>query len=319
MFEKLQRALLPILRVPPEPDAPLGAPGSIRVFRAGRNFYKFKLFVWGVGQLATIAGIVFSLGLLSRLKSDAEAIRQERAAVAQASVAKAAAPNETGANVVQAPESGPQSATGASSGKPRMREMFWHDPHNPVGRLIDRSPWWLFPLITFLEFVGVVAYLLQLPVTFALLRLEFDAHWYIVTDRSLRIRTGLITMREATMSFANVQQVTVSENPIQRLLGIADVRVQSAGGGRGGDEKGEHDNDSMHTGVFHGVDNASEIRDLILERLRQYRAAGLGDPDEHPEVAPTSISTAPAATTSDVRAAARTMLDEARALRATLT
>jgi hypothetical protein len=28
------------------------------------------------------------------------------------------------------------------------------------------------------------------------------------------------------------------------------------------------------------VDNAYDIRDLILERLRQWRESGLGDPDE---------------------------------------
>jgi hypothetical protein len=33
-------------------------------------------------------------------------------------------------------------------------------------------------------------------------------------------------------------------------------------------------------GVFEGVPNAVEIRDLMLERLRKFREAGLGDPED---------------------------------------
>jgi hypothetical protein len=101
------------------------------------------------------------------------------------------------------------------------------------------------------------------------------------------------------------------------LLGIADVRVQSAGGGE--PEHGAGAGDSLHTGVFHGVDNASQIRDLILERLRQFRAAGLGDPDDAQTTA--SVVTTPAIPVnvdSDVLAAGSAVLEEARALRRTI-
>lgn len=69
----------------------------------------------------------------------------------------------------------------------------------------------------------------------------------------------------------------------------------------------------MHTGIFQSVTNASEIRDLILERLRQFRAAGLGDPDEGivGVVLPTFASNGSA----DTVTAAREFLAEARALR----
>ncbi len=116
--------------------------------------------------------------------------------------------------------------------------------------------------------------------TFVALRLEYELHWYIVTDRSLRIRTGLLRLQESTMSFANLQQVEVQQGPLQRLLGIADLRVQSAGGSDSRSREQGHD--SLHTGVFHSVDNASEIRDLILDRLRKFRETGLGDSDDQP-------------------------------------
>jgi membrane protein YdbS with pleckstrin-like domain len=181
----------------------------------------------------------------------------------------------------------------------------------PIRHLAQRNPWWLFPALTAFEFLGVVIYLVQLPITYALVRLEYEQRWYIVTDRSLRIRSGLVSLRESTMSFANLQQVTVTQGPLQRVLGIADVQVRSAGGGSGeSHEKGQAD-DSMHVGIFHGVENAIEIRDLILERLRQYRAAGLGDPDDSRE----SGSHPVPANVRHTVAAARELLAEAQALR----
>ena len=117
------------------------------------------------------------------------------------------------------------------------------------------------------------------------------------------------------MSFANLQQVEVKQGPLQRLLGLADVHVQSAGGG--GEMRPGHQGDSLHTGIFHSVNNATEIRDLILERLRQFRQAGLGDPDDHGH--PTAPATPPTDMASgDALAAARELLAEARALRTAL-
>jgi hypothetical protein len=111
------------------------------------------------------------------------------------------------------------------------------------------------------------------------------------------------------MSFANLQQVVVSQGPLQRLLSIADVRVQSAGGGGSMGSEHTKKDDSLHSGIFHGVDNAHEIRDLILRRLSQFRESGLGDPDDqhHPVVEPSRPG--------DLRIAAVELLDEARKLR----
>ena len=55
MFEWIRTRLLRWLRVPPAPEPPLGAPGSVRVFRAGANFYKLRLFGWTLAQASTLA------------------------------------------------------------------------------------------------------------------------------------------------------------------------------------------------------------------------------------------------------------------------
>jgi len=140
-----------------------------------------------------------------------------------------------------------------------------------------------------LEIWAVIAFFVQLPVSFLMVRLDYTQRWYIVTDRSLRIREGLRTVREKTMTFANIQNLAIRQNPLQRLLGIADLQVQTAGGGEkahGSSEDKEDEGESLHMATFRGVDNAAVIRDLILERLKRMRASGLGDPDETPEGEP---------------------------------
>jgi hypothetical protein len=67
----------------------------------------------------------------------------------------------------------------------------------------------------------------------------------------------------------------------------------------------------MHVGFFRGVANATEIRDLMLARLRHWQDAGLGDPDD---ISPVVEAEAPVQDSSALEAAGR-VLSEARALR----
>jgi hypothetical protein len=177
-----------------------------------------------------------------------------------------------------------------------------------------------FALIWLIKIFSALGFLIQVPITYAVRRLDYEMRWYMVTDRSLRLRYGVWKISESTMSFANIQQVVVSQGPLQRLLGLGDVKVKSAGGGSGGGGDGHykhHESDDMHTGFFHCVTNANEIRDLILERLRRFREAGLGDPDEKlhatPSVGPNAGKFSP-----NVLVAARELAAEARALRTAL-
>lgn len=227
MFDSFRTPLLRWLQVPPEPDAPAGSPDSVRVFRAGRNFYLLSLLRWALAQVVVAGGAFMLLFLNTAL----------------------------------------------------VRKI-----HTP----------WLRAVWISIEGLGVATFLTQLFLTYAILRLNYELRWYIVTDRSLRIRSGIWSVEELTMTFANIQQVNLKQGPLQRLLGLADVEVTSAGGGEGS---------TAHKGRFAGVGNAPEIRDLMLDRLRAYRDSGLGDPDEHHAPAP------------GIQEAAQETLAEARKLR----
>jgi uncharacterized membrane protein YdbT with pleckstrin-like domain len=142
-------------------------------------------------------------------------------------------------------------------------------------------------------------FVVSIPITYFLQRLNYEMRWYIVTDRSLRIRSGVVWLQEITMTFANIQEIRVNANPIEQLLGLANVEVRSAGGG-GTDAHGQ--SSSGHVGKFAGVDNADAIRDLLVERLRVYRDSGLGEK--------TMVAQEPL-----TLSAARRVLQETRALR----
>jgi len=226
--------LLGLLKVPPEPEAPDGSPESIRIFRAGRNYLRWRIFAWAMSQVAVaFFFLMFSLPLIL-----------------------------------------PKSKI------------------SPTARGV-----WIAILV-----FGVAIWAALAIFSLLLQRLNFEQRWYIVTDRSLRIRTGIWSVQEITMTFANIQDLRIARDPLQLVLGIADLRVSSAGGGGGEAAKAGR---SSHNAVFSGVADAESLRDLIVERLRRYRDAGLGDPEKHAPI--------------DTQAAAAELLAEARALRAAVT
>ncbi|MBC8350895.1 MAG: PH domain-containing protein [Planctomycetes bacterium] len=117
-------------------------------------------------------------------------------------------------------------------------------------------------------------------VVYLAMHLRYDTTWYVLSDRSLRIRRGIWIIHETTITFENIQNVTVRQGPLQRWFGIADVSIETAGGG-GQQQQGQGNPwQSSHCGLIEGVADANRIRDLIMSRLGESQSAGLGDEDE---------------------------------------
>jgi len=229
VVKAIERQLLRWLRLPPEPAPPDGTAGSAIVFRAGRNYWRWRLFCWAMVQVGIVLTILLPLLPLV---------------------------------------AGKRPITGTA-----------------------RS------VLLGTEAVLLVLFLIALFFSYHAQRLDYELRWYVVTDRSLRIRSGIWSVAETTMTFANIQDLRITAGPLQGYLGLADLEVSSAGGA-GAKEPGAS---RGHVARFSGVDNAEAIRDLIGERLKRYRDAGLGDRDE------------PEATAEE---SAQELLAEARALRA---
>jgi membrane protein YdbS with pleckstrin-like domain len=171
-------------------------------------------------------------------------------------------------------------------------------------------------LLLLLPLLILVLMILECLFRLAVVRLEYEKRWYLVTDRSLRVREGVVTIREMTVNFANIQNIAISQGPIQRALGIADLRVETAGGGATSSaHQGHQPTENLHTAWFRGISNASEVRELIQQRLRLLRDSGLGDHEEVPRPTPGPAASVPA--TPDLLAVLREVHAEAKALRHT--
>jgi membrane protein YdbS with pleckstrin-like domain len=110
-------------------------------------------------------------------------------------------------------------------------------------------------------------------------RIDYDMRYYVVTDRSIRIREGAFVIREKTLTHANVQNLNVVQGPLMRMFGIKSLAVDTAGGGGQAAEGKRTVN--QHRFEIAGVENAAEVRDLVLSYLRlRGKDGGLGDPDD---------------------------------------
>ncbi len=169
--------------------------------------------------------------------------------------------------------------------------------HSGVGLVVSAV------LLALFVVVGVVK--------LVLVRLDRDFRWYIVTDRSLRIRQGIIKFEETTLTFANVQNVSIQQGPLERWFGFANVLVETAGGaGAAGSQEAAMR--GGHRGLIRGLDDASRVRDLIRAAVVRQGGAGLGDaPDEAPDAAASLPLSAAAPALGEV-------LAEVKALRAAL-
>ncbi len=129
----------------------------------------------------------------------------------------------------------------------------------PLGGVLT-APLWLFVIIV----PDIVAYIA--------IHLRYDTTWYVLTDRSMRIRRGIWSIYETTITFENIQNVHIAQGPIQRWFGFANLMVMTAGGGGMG-----HEGQAMgsHVGLMEGLENAAELRERIL--VRSQLNSGLGD------------------------------------------
>jgi len=134
-------------------------------------------------------------------------------------------------------------------------------------------PWGLLALAA-----GVLVLLFLHIISYLALHLRYDTTWYILTDRALRIRRGIWAIHETTITFENVQNVKVSQGPLQRVFGIANVVVETAGSGGGSQQQQQQSMANM--GLIEGVTDAERIRDRIMGQLRQSTSAGLGDEED---------------------------------------
>jgi membrane protein YdbS with pleckstrin-like domain len=207
LYDLLKEPLLRLLRAPLDPpQAPLGSPESVRVFRASPRHLALEL-VLHFTSMATALG---------------------------------------------------------------FEVAFWAISPGPATRMLGA-----------LVSSGVLATTFMLTVVrYFLIRLDYDMRFYVVTDRSLRIRRGALKIEESTYTFANVQNLTLRQGPLESLFGLTHLHIDTAGGNMPS-RNANASNVMDHRGRLDGIDGptARELRDQIISRIKTHSGAGLGDPE----------------------------------------
>jgi putative membrane protein len=86
------------------------------------------------------------------------------------------------------------------------------------------------------------------------MRFRFDAE-------GVHMRWGLLFRREINLTYARIQDIHLTSGLIQRWLGLADVKIQTASGSSGAEM------------TLEGLLEFEAVRDFLYSRMRGYRDA----------------------------------------------
>lgn len=134
--------------------------------------------------------------------------------------------------------------------------------------------WYNSTLGWFLAIPALLVAVVPDIVAYIAIHLRYDTIWYAVSSRGLYVRRGIIVISEHTITLENIQNVSVCRGPIEQLFGIATIIVETAGASSGDGES------SIMVGnktIMVGLDNADDLRELLMSRVRTSLSAGLGD------------------------------------------
>ena len=107
-----------------------------------------------------------------------------------------------------------------------LHALLSHPAPPRAAALVRQAP----SLFVALETFAVLSFLVQLPFSFLALRRDYECRFYVLTERCVRIQEGIWNFREQTFTLANIQNLDVRQGPLQRLFGISDLVLRTAGG-----------------------------------------------------------------------------------------
>lgn len=140
-------------------------------------------------------------------------------------------------------------------------------------------------------------------VAYIAIHLRYDTTWYVLSDRSMRMRRGIWIIHETTITYENIQNISIRQGPVQRYFGIANVVVDTAGGGATS-KHGDSQTVLGHSGLLEGVSNSEEIRGLLLTKWQDSRSSGLGDDSDKDEPSAAGFTTEQVGLLEEIRSLA---------------
>ncbi len=97
--------------------------------------------------------------------------------------------------------------------------------------------------------------------------LLYYSYTFLLTDDMIIIEKGVIWKRKNAIPYSRVQNINITHNPLERMLGIATVHIHTAGMGM-----------AYAEGKVPGIPFPDELSEIILRKVRVYKyGSGLGD------------------------------------------
>jgi len=150
---------------------------------------------------------------------------------------------------------------------------------------------WLYVIRAVLTGPGFVILMPLLFFRYETMRFGFDAE-------GIQMRWGILFRKQVSLTYARIQDIHLTSGLIQRWLGLADVKIQTASGSAGAEM------------TLEGLLEFEAIRDFLYTRMRGYRDGSIGTP-----VAPARVA---GTEDGEVAGLLREAVDELRAARLAL-
>ncbi len=116
------------------------------------------------------------------------------------------------------------------------------------------------PALLWLYFLTSLALLCAAPIALIPLYFRYHTLWYRFEPSGVSMGYGILFRRELQLTYARMQDIHLSQNIVERWLGIGTVTVQTAGSGAGGNL------------TIVGVKDFNAIRDYLYAMMRGVRS-----------------------------------------------
>ncbi|HEU0085604.1 MAG TPA: PH domain-containing protein [Candidatus Paceibacterota bacterium] len=123
--------------------------------------------------------------------------------------------------------------------------------------------------------VALIIYILfVVGVSYVWARLTYKYYRYELAENGFKKESGVIYKKYVTIPYDRIQNVDIYRGIIDRLLGLSDLQIQTAGGGMMG---GRGMRGMGSEGRLKGLSavDAEKMRDELVERARQSKNSGL--------------------------------------------
>lgn len=116
----------------------------------------------------------------------------------------------------------------------------------------------------------VTLFIASLCVPYAIAELRYRKYIYALGNKDITIKRGVLEKVRYVVPYEKIQDVTVSRTPIENLLGIGTIHIETAG----------HKADDGEI-LLPGIENYNELVNEIVEQIKKIKESGDPDSETH--------------------------------------